>query len=542
MKPTILLIDLSSLFWCSWHATENDIASDAIKLTMAAIRRCQNQFPGALTAICLDKGRSFRKELAPTYKAQRPEKDHSALNQLRDCKQQLIDEGYLLWGCDGFEADDVIATATTLAVAAMREVCIASADKDLLQLLALPGVHALRTFNDWQLMHPADVIAKIGVDPAGLGDFLALCGDKSDNIEGAKGVGPVTAKKLLLDHYNLDGIYGRIDQLVTMGGGKLVTKTTEARRVFGLGPDGIGPAVIQSLYDNKEKVLLARKLVTLRTDAPIKFDEIFEKREPKAAKEIPDMDKQSKFEDARIVDAKSEHAEQVIQDAAADKAHTSAAGCTTEQCGPNVGVHVPQESAPPKDNVASVEAITTGAGSLPTETALVISYERALEPASLGQCFKLAGELYKSGLYAKFPTPQAMAAVIMRGRSMGIGAPASLDVFHVVEGRPYPYAYLIIAMAKEDPDCEYFQLVESSPTSATWETKNRRNPRPTHMSYTLEQARMAGLLDVPQGRKPGNWHKRPDDMIIKTCGSKLARVEYTRAALGLISMEEAGLE
>jgi phage recombination protein Bet len=303
----ILLIDLSSLFWCSWHATENDVSSDAIKLTLAAVRRAQTAYEGALTAICLDKGRSFRKELSPTYKAQRPEKDHSALNQLRDCKQQLTDAGYLLWGADGFEADDIIATAAMEAVGSGHLVCVASADKDLLQLLAMPGVCALRTYNSWEIMYPADVIAKVGIDPAGLGDFLALVGDKSDNIEGARGVGPVTAKKLLLDHYNLDGIYGRIDQLVTMGGGTLVTKTPEAAKVA-------TPAVIQSLYDNKEKVLLARKLVTLRTDAPIKFREIFKKREPKA-KEAPVT--------------KDDHVEQIIADAIADKMPTIDAGLAT---------------------------------------------------------------------------------------------------------------------------------------------------------------------------------------------------------------------
>jgi 5'-3' exonuclease len=521
MKPTILLIDLSSLFWCSWHATENDVASDAIKLTMAGVRRCQNQNPGALTAICLDKGRSFRKDMAPTYKAQRPEKDHSALNQLRDCKQQLIDAGYLLWGVDGFEADDVIATVATKAVAEKYEVCIASADKDLLQLLAMPGVFALRTFNDWVVMHPGDVITKIGVDPAGLGDYLALVGDKSDNIEGAKGVGPVTAKKLLLDHYNLDGIYGRIDQLVTMGGGKLVTKTPEAAKVA-------TPAVIQSLFDNKDKVLLARKLVTLRTDAPIKFEEIFEKREPKAAKEIPDMDKQSKFEDARIGGApKDEPSPQDSKPVAVEAAHGGGAAITPESALPKAyaDTWVASSVLPNTAAMSPAETVTT--------TLVPVAYERALEPTSLGQCFKLAAELYKSGLYAKFNTPQAMAAVIMRGREMGIGALTSMDAWHCIEGKPCPSAQLIVALAKQHVDCEFFQLTASDETSATWTTKNRKNPTPTIMSYTLAEAETAGLAG-----KPGPWTKYKKTQLIKMAAVRLARVEYPDAILGLVAIEE----
>jgi hypothetical protein len=126
-------------------------------------------------------------------------------------------------------------------------------------------------------------------------------------------------------------------------------------------------------------------------------------------------------------------------------------------------------------------------------------------------------------------------ATIIRGRSMGISSAAALDVFHIVEGRPYPYAYLLIAMAKRDPDCEYLYCVESSPSSATWETKSRRNPKATRFSYSMEQARNAGLV-----KPKGAWEKFPEQLLVKFTGATLARREYQEATLGLTSIEEMG--
>lgn len=533
-RPEVLLIDLSSLFWSAWHATEKDISSDAVAITMAAVKRCWTDHSDlmGLNAICLDQGRSFRKALAPEYKAQRPEKDHAALNQLADVKRKLVDAGYLLWGADGFEADDVIATAATIASAKGHPVRICTSDKDLLQLLSLPCSSVVRTYNTWDTWRATAVVEKFGVDPDGLGDYLALVGDKSDNIDGAKGVGPVTAKALLIAHYNLDRIYDRIDALAVPGNGKAIiqTKTPEAAKVA-------TPAVIQSLWDNREKVLLARKLVTLRTDAPIKFDEIYEKREPKAVQEVADMD-DAKFDDDRISVAQ----EKVI--GLAEAAVKSAEGDgVARDVVQEIRAGLKEESRP-KDAVSTSAAQEVAIAVTPASVTsnVAVSYQQALEPMSLGQTFKLAGELYKAGLYAKFGTPQAIAAVIMRGRELGIGALTSLDAFHVVEGRPFPWAYLLISLAKADRDCEYFSLISSSDVEATWETKSRRREKPQRYTYTIQEATVAGLLVIKPGKQPGPWLTRPRDQLTKTAGAKLQRVEYPGSGLGLFCVEEMGGE
>jgi hypothetical protein len=118
---------------------------------------------------------------------------------------------------------------------------------------------------------------------------------------------------------------------------------------------------------------------------------------------------------------------------------------------------------------------------------------------------------------------------------------------HVIEGKPAIHAHLIIARAKAHPDCEYFRMVESTAERAVYETKNKNNPEPTRHTYTIDDARRAGLApDRPRERNPspgekdrrGQWEKRPAEMLRKTAAAQLARIEYPDAALGIYSLEE----
>ena len=177
----------------------------------------------------------------------------------------------------------------------------------------------------------------------------------------------------------------------------------------------------------------------------------------------------------------------------------------------------------------------------------VDDFERGLEPQNLAGAYKLACGLHESRLYQKFPNAQAIWAVMIRGRELGLGVGASLDNFHVIEGKPAPHAHLIIARAKAHPKCEYFHLVESTAESATYETKHRDEPKETRRTYTLEMAKQAGLVpERPRLRNPtpgekdrrSNWEKRPDDMLRKTCAVQLARIVYPDAAQGLYAVEE----
>lgn len=470
----VLLIDLSAVFWAAWHSSVNDEVSAAYNRTVDKVRR--TAAPYKHVAVCCDTGKSFRKELDPQYKAQRPEKDHAALAELERVKETLRRDGMLLWGCENYEADDVIATAKSAANAAGHAVCIASADKDLLQLVERDRCAVMSTMTG-DVLGPEQVKEKIGVEPKLVRDWLALVGDKSDNIRGVPGVGAKAAAKLLEEHGSAGAVYQAAK------GGKIT------------GKGGAPSKICQSIAESGDTLELAIKLVSLKDDAPIDFAEIYEERKPEPLREeVADMDE------------KNEHDKEDV---------------TVEP--------------------AEVKAEPTPTPT-PTETALTaqaepVTFERGLEPTSIAKAYNLAKGLFESRLYSRFSNPEAIMAVIIRGREMGLGALTALDSFHVIEGKPAPHAHLIIARAKQHPDCEYLQYVKGDATSCTWRTKHRANPEPTELTYTIEQARKA------IGRKwrdGSNWDVRPDEMLRKTCGVQLVRIEYPEAAMGLVSIEELG--
>lgn len=476
-KPPVTLIDLSAIFWTAWHSSGGEAVSQAKARTLGGVAKCSD--PGALVAVCCDSGRSFRKDLHPDYKANRPEKDQAVIGELERVIETLRARGYLIWQVPTFEADDVIATATRLALAAGHSVVICSADKDLVQL-AGPGVDFFKT-NTWARVTGSEAASAFGVMPSQLGDWLALVGDKSDNIAGAPGIGPKKATDLLVQWKTLSGIWSALEK--------------ERPAIESL----IGPACTAKLAGAIDDVCKARQLVGLRSDVPLKWDEIYETRRSKPAEgeTMPD----------------------VPQDETEEKTPVP------EVVPPANGNGTPTAPAPAvKAEVVESRALVPA-----------VAYERGLEPKGLAQAKWLAEMMMDSRMYSRFSTPAAIMAVIVRGREMGLGAMTALDTFHVIEGKPAPHAYLIIARAKQDTDCEYFMCTESTPERATWETKNRRNPRPTTITYTIEQARRAGLTS-------GNWTKRPDEMLRKTAGVQLARMEYPDAALGLYAVEELGGE
>ncbi len=477
----VLLIDLSAIFRAAWHANADGELSIAFQATLDGVRRCIGQ-RDALVAVCCDGKGNWRKELSPDYKIQREKQPASMYELLDRVKERLRADALLLWEVPGFEADDVIASACDAAVVAGHAVTICSHDKDLAQLLR-PGVRFLKT-STWEEFDDVAMLSRFGVAANQLGDWLALVGDTSDNIRGVPGIGPKTATALLQKHGSVKGIWDS------------------------LAHDSIGtatPAIVRALQANIDTVELARKLVALRYDVPIDFDEIYKVRETKRlTKEDPDMD----------TDTDAEFAEAIISGPAPK---TNGAVVATEE---------PRQQEMPAMAAAA------------NNTALVavnVPFEQALEPTHFKQAQTLSQVLHNSRLYPRLANDAQIFAIIVRGRELGLGALVALDVFSIVEGRLCASSHFKIAQAKAHRDCEYFQCIETTPTSATYETKNRNNPKPTRLTYTIEMAKTAGVY------KPGGaWEKRGGEMCRKTCGSQLATVEYPDAALGLYSITEMG--
>ncbi|MEZ4368720.1 MAG: DNA polymerase I [Kofleriaceae bacterium] len=154
-------------------------------------------------AVVFDAGRkSFRTELYPEYKAHRPDTPEDLVVQMPYFSRLVEALRWPLLRVPGVEADDVIATLATQARAAGWEVVIYSGDKDLMQLVG-DGVTMVDSLHQ-RTFGPDDVVAKFGVPPHLVADYLALVGDTSDNVPGLEGVGPKTAAKLLLDHGSLE--------------------------------------------------------------------------------------------------------------------------------------------------------------------------------------------------------------------------------------------------------------------------------------------------------------------------------------------------
>lgn len=495
----VVLVDLSSLYWTAYHATAKESASDAKNLTLATIRRIQSEYPG-LIAICCDSGKSFRHELNPEYKAGRAEKTKASLEELDRTVDRLRADGYLLWTAKGFEADDIIATATQCARAAGHDVMIASADKDLQQLVG-GGVRQLRT-HVWKEGGADAVRETFGVGPSQVRDWLALTGDASDNIKGCPGCGPKKATALLAKFTNLEGLYTTLkvnDKAVAEALGSTNAKPWDLK-------------IIQDLKASEATVMLARQLVELRRDVPIRWEEIYEER-----KVMP----LTTFEQEPPREPGSDDGEEQVAAAPAAESETVSIGEL---------VTMPAPKPEPEARLATVPQ----------------AFDRQLEPSSLKEAFWLAQGMWESRLYQKFGSPHAIWAAMIRGREMGFPALTSLDLFHVIEGKPSLSANAIQSLAEKHPDCEFFRPLHSDAQYAEWETKNRKHPEPTKHRYSAQDAVDAGLCglevipraDLKQKDQRSNWDKRRSEMLRKTAAVQLIRMIYPSAAIGLYAIEE----
>jgi 5'-3' exonuclease len=479
----IVLIDHGSVYWAAWHSSVHEEVSAAHDRCVAHVRKIAGNTKAV--AICCDSPKSNRRAKFPEYKANRPEKDHAAIEQLQRTKETLRRDGFLLWEVEGYEADDVIASAVKLALADPENgITVCTADKDLMQLVG-PRVIWESTRVDLQLQ-VLGVQEKLGVPPAMVRDWLALVGDKSDNVPGVPGIGPVKAAALLNEFGNIETILERVQKNVT-------------HKLF-------SPAIAAAFYDaqNLKNLAIARELVTLVDTLPVNFDEIFEERASQ-----PLVAPTGEFDDEPAP--------------ASAPVPTPAPQQTPE---PRTELVVaPQQPAP-------VTTLAPAQSSAPSAPALS-AYEQQLQPQTLKAASILAETLFNSRLYQKLGNKEAIFAVILRGREMGLTALTSLDMFHVVEGRPTMTAHMLISRAKQHPDCKYFRYIGGDDTYAEYETWNRLNPEPTRLKYTIEQAKRAGVV-----KAGSNWEKRPAEMLRKTCGVQLARIEYPEALGGLYAQEE----
>ena len=195
------------------------------------MRRLQKDYPDSTTAVIFDaKGKTFRDDIYSDYKANRPPMPDELRSQIQPIHDVIRAMGMPLISIGGVEADDVIGTYAVQATEKKQPVVISTGDKDIAQLVN-EHISLVNTMTD-AVLDREGVIAKFGIPPELIIDFLALLGDKSDNIPGVPGVGEKTALGLLQGLGGIDSIYQRLDEVETLSfrGAKTMAAKLEEHR------------------------------------------------------------------------------------------------------------------------------------------------------------------------------------------------------------------------------------------------------------------------------------------------------------------------
>lgn len=215
----LILVDGSSYLFRAYHvpylqalSTASGQPTGAITGVLNMIGSLKKDYPNGNVVVIFDaKGKTFRNDLYPEYKANRPPMPDELRSQIAPLHQIISAMGLPLLVIPGVEADDVIGTLAQQASEQGIETVISTGDKDMAQLVT-PHVRLINTMTAVEL-DEAGVTEKFGVRPDQIIDYLALMGDKVDNIPGVVKCGPKTAVKWLTEHDTLDNVIANADKV-----------------------------------------------------------------------------------------------------------------------------------------------------------------------------------------------------------------------------------------------------------------------------------------------------------------------------------------
>jgi DNA polymerase-1 len=214
---TLLLVDGSSYLYRAFHAlpdlrNRHNEPTGAVHGVLNMLRRLHKDYHADYSACIFDaKGKTFRDELYPEYKAHRPAMPHDLAVQIEPLHACIRAMGWPMLIVDGVEADDVIGTLAKQAVETNMRCIISTGDKDIAQLVN-PQITLVNTMTN-EVLDEANVLAKFGVPPERILDYLMLVGDASDNVPGVPKVGPKTAVKWLVQYGSLANLIAHADEI-----------------------------------------------------------------------------------------------------------------------------------------------------------------------------------------------------------------------------------------------------------------------------------------------------------------------------------------
>ncbi|EDL68810.1 MULTISPECIES: DNA polymerase I [Vibrio] len=250
----LILIDGSSYLYRAFHAypgtmSNGEIPTNAVYGVVNMLRSMMRQFASDRIAVVFDaKGKTFRDDMYPEYKANRPPMPDDLRCQIEPLHNVIRAMGLPLICIPGVEADDVIGTLAYQASQQGMPVLISTGDKDMAQLVD-DNVTLINTMTN-VVMDREGVVEKFGIPPELIIDYLALMGDKVDNIPGVPGVGDKTATALLQGIGGLTKLYENLDDIAALGfrGSKTMAK---------------------KLVDNKDNAMLSYELATIKLDVEL---------------------------------------------------------------------------------------------------------------------------------------------------------------------------------------------------------------------------------------------------------------------------------
>ncbi len=243
-KPPVILVDGSSYLFRAFHAlpsltNSKNLPTGAVYGVINMLRKLITDYKPEYIAVVFDaRGKTFRHDMYPEYKANRPPMPDELRVQIEPLHELVRAMGLPLISIEGVEADDVIGTLATRLSKKKRDTLISTGDKDLAQLVN-PHVTLINTMSN-TIMDAKGVLEKFEVPPEHIVDYLALIGDTSDNIPGVPKVGPKTAVKWLKQYGSLDNLIGHADE--------------------------IGGKVGENLRASLDQLPLSRELATIRCD------------------------------------------------------------------------------------------------------------------------------------------------------------------------------------------------------------------------------------------------------------------------------------
>lgn len=263
----LLLVDGSSFLYRAFHAmpdlrNRQGEPTGAIYGVMNMLRRLRHDYPSDYLLCVFDaKGKTFRDDWYPEYKANRPRMPEDLACQVDILNQAIKASGWPVLAQVGVEADDVIGTLARLATEQKMHCVIATGDKDMAQLVNV-NVTLVNTMNN-EVLDELGVEQKFGIPPRLIVDYLSLIGDAVDNVPGVAKVGPKTAVKWLQEYGSLESLIAQSDAIKGVVGNNLraaLDWLPQGKRLITIKCDVELPISIEQLVAQSEDVEQLREL------------------------------------------------------------------------------------------------------------------------------------------------------------------------------------------------------------------------------------------------------------------------------------------